>query len=54
MKKNKTTQNGVDVKKVMDVALAVAAVAAVVMPTGIGGAALTKGIPSWLRGHIFF
>ncbi len=54
MKKNKTTKSGVDVKTVMNVAVAAVAVAAVVFPSGIGVAAVTKDVPAWLRGHIFF
>lgn len=54
MKQNKTTKGGVDVRKVMNVALAVAAVAAVVLPSSMGGPVLGKTIPTWLRGHIFF
>ncbi len=54
MKRNKTTKSGVDVKTVMNVALAVAAVAAVVLPVGTGPVAMVKNVPKWLRGHIFF
>ena len=54
MKKNKTTKSGVDVKTVANVAVAVAAVAAVALPSDMGGPVLGKTIPTWLRGHIFF
>ncbi len=54
MNKNKTTKSGVDVKTVMNVAVAAVAVAAVVFPSGIGVAAVAKDAPTWLRGHIFF
>lgn len=54
MKKNMTTKSGVDVKKVANIALAVAAVAAMALPLGMGGPVFGETIPTWLRGHIFF
>ena len=56
MKKNAENNGGSNAKKLMNVALACAAVVVAIapIPPAVKAVVLTTSIPTWLRGHVFF